>query len=358
MPGARVRCYKFAEYLKRFGMDARVMSYKDHLGAKDGAQESMMEDAERIWRNIKAFFRFPRNPDTILCLQRIHYHYLGALRAHEAWGCKLVLDVDDWDLKYNPFNGLSKIPWLKGKYLHKKIGSISECCIAASRNLEEYLKTINPKTHYIPTGVDTEQFDITLTKDRGRKDSEVVFSWVGTVFRKDNVENLLFIIDRFAELNAKNKNVRLEIVGGGPLMGNIISYMEHRYKNANIKLMGWISPSEIQNYLAAIDVGLFPLMQNSNFNISKSPTKLFEYMALGKPTVSHKIGDIAHVITHGENGFLVDLNAPQTFTEYLEILAEDESLRKKMGENAYEHVTKNYSLNVVCRKLYEILESL
>lgn len=358
MPGARVRCYKFAEYLRQFGMDAHVMSYKDHLGAKDGVQESMMGDAERIWRNIKAFFRFSRTSDTILCLQRIHYHYLGAFMAHEAWGCKLVLDVDDWDLKYNPFNGLSKIPWLRGKYLHTKIGRISECCIAASKNLERFLKNINPKTYYIPTGVDTDQFDIALTKKNNRRDSDVVFSWVGTVFRKDNVENLLFIIEKFAQLNAKNKNVRLEIVGGGPLMGSVISYMEHSCRDANIKLVGWINPSDIQNYLATIDVGLFPLTQDSNFNISKSPTKLFEYMALGKPTVSHKIGDIAHVITHGENGFLVDLNDPHKFTEYMEMLAENESLRKEMGENAYEHVTKNYSLKVVCKNLKEILETL
>lgn len=335
-------------------MDTHVLSYQDHLGVRGEPGN----DFERMWVNGKAFLKIPRNSDTILFLQRIHYHYLGAWMAHEAWGCKLVLDVDDWDLDKKPFVHLSVIPWLKEVYLHKKIGGISACCIAASKNLEKYLKTINPKTYYIPTGVDTDQFNISIVKDIPRKNSEVVFSWIGTVLRRDNVENLLFIVDRFAELNKRNKNVRLEIVGTSPLMGEVTHYIAHYHKTANIKLVGWIDPTEIQNYLATIDVGLFPLTQSINFNISKSPTKLFEYMAMGKPSVSHKMGDIAHVITHGENGFLVDLNAPHKFTEYMERLATDESLRKRMGENAYEHVTKNYSLKVVCRKLWEILGTL
>lgn len=359
LPGARVRCYNFANELNKLGADAHVISFKDHIGAKDGKDELEMEDAERIWHNIRAFLKLPRDPNAILFIQRIHYHYLAPLLAHEAWGDKLVLDVDDWDLSYNPFKRLSRLPWLKGEYLHRRVGKASACCVAASKNLEKFLLTINPKTYYIPTGVDTDQFDFQKAKNGGRTgNSEVVYSWVGTVFRKDNVENLLFIIDCFAKLNRKRSDVRLEIVGGGPLFDTVTDYIRRQAPRANIHTLGWKAPETIQDYLAGIDVGLFPLKQNSPFNISKSPTKLFEYMALGKTTVSHSIGDIAEVIADGETGFLADLDNPGEFVDKMERLAADPLLRKRMGQRALERVTADFSLHVLCGRLLDILVKL
>jgi len=50
--------------------------------------------------------------------------------------------------------------------------------------------------------------------------------------------------------------------------------------------------------------GLLPLIQDTKFNKSKSPTKLFEYMAMAKATVSSDIGESSYVIKDGDNGFL------------------------------------------------------
>jgi glycosyltransferase involved in cell wall biosynthesis len=119
---------------------------------------------------------------------------------------------------------------------------------------------------------------------------------------------------------------------------------------------GWIPPDEIPDYLSHIDIGLLPLVQDTKFNKSKSPTKLFEYMAMAKPTVSSNIGEAAEIIQDGENGFLA--KDKEEFIKKMQILIEDSTLRQEMGDKACKTIENNYSLKVLGKRLYEILRTI
>lgn len=352
LPGARIRCYNFSKELSKYGVEIEVLSYKDHLGAKDGQEEDLMEDTQRIWYNLKAFLKLSRNKHAILYIQRIHYHYLAPLLAHQTFGNKLILDVDDWDMGYNPFKRLSYINLLKGVHLTRKIATISRGCVASSEYLRKYLFRFNRNTVYIPTGVDTSLF---YSRDKGPNNKKIIFSWIGTMFREDNVENLLFIIDCFSQLNKKYPEIQLQIVGTGPRVRTVVEIIHSRFPDADIQMKGWISPQEMPGYLAGIDIGLFPLIQDIKFNLSKSPTKLFEYMAMKKPTISSNIGEISTVIKDGINGSLAVYNSKESFTEKMENLILNKDLRTRMGENALQAIREDYSLEMAGRKLYEFL---
>ena len=352
LPGARIRCYNFAKELTKYGIQTEVLSYKDHLGAKDGQEEDSMEDTTRIWHNLKALRKISKDKNIILYLQRIHYHYLAPLLAHETYGNKLVFDMDDWDLGYNPFKRLSYLGSLKGPYLTRKIAATSHCCVASSRYLKEYLSRFNNNTICIPTGVDTSVFQ---PQDKSLKTRKIVFCWTGTVFREDNVENLLFTIDCFWQLNRKYPEIQLRIIGSGPRMRSILEVTKLKYPHANIELTGWINPAEMPMYLSEIDVGLFPLIQNTKFNLSKSPTKLFEYMAMKKPTVSSCTGELPIIIEDGINGFLALRSDKKSFIEKMEHLIVDHKLRTEMGENALQSVREKYSMEILGKELYTFL---
>lgn len=352
LPGARIRCYNFAKELSKYNIQTEVLSYKDQLGAKDGKEEDLMEDSQRIWHNLKAFSKLKQNKNAILYIQRIHYHYLAPLLAHETYGNKLVLDMDDWDLGYNPFKRLSYFKPLKGISLTKKIARISVGCVASSEYLLKYLSELNPNTAYIPTGVDTSLFH---PIDKSHNNKEIIFSWTGTMFREDNVENLLFIIDCFWQLNKLYSEIQLQIVGTGPRIKGIAEIIQSKYPHANIQIKGWIPPADIPKYLSGIDVGLFPLIQNIKFNLSKSPTKLFEYMAMKKPTVSSNIGELSNVIKDGITGSLAIYNSKESFIEKMENLILNQKIREQMGENALETIREEYSLEALGKRLYKFL---
>lgn len=355
LPGARIRCYNFAKELAKYNVQTEVLSYKDQLGARDGQEEVLMEDTHRIWYNLKAFSKLSKEKNAILYIQRIHYHYLAPLLVHEACGNKLIFDMDDWDLGYNPFKRLSYLHSLKGTYLTPKIASESSGCVASSIYIEDYLSQFNNNTAYVPTGVDTSLF---YPRNKTSNIKKTVFCWTGTMFREDNVENLLFTIDCFWQLNKKYPDIALQIIGTGPRMRNIIEVTKLKYPFANIELKGWIHPSDIPQHLSNIDIALFPLIQNTKFNHSKSPTKLFEYMAMKKPAVASKIGELSFVIKDGINGFLASTFSKKSFIEKMEILINDHKLRTEMGENALQAVRENFSLEVLGKKLYEFLTKL
>jgi len=110
----------------------------------------------------------------------------------------------------------------------------------------------------------------------------------------------------------------------------------------------------LQKYLKDVDIGLFPLIQDTHFNKTKSPAKLFEYMAMGKATVSSHIGELIDVIDDGKDGFLA--KDRDIFINRMNNLAMDHKLRKEMGMNAREKVIKNYSIRIAADNLFNAIK--
>jgi glycosyltransferase involved in cell wall biosynthesis len=74
-----------------------------------------------------------------------------------------------------------------------------------------------------------------------------------------------------------------------------------------------------------------------------SPTKLFEYMAMAKPIVASRLGQIAEVIVDGENGLLVEPGDHLGLARAIEKLADDAELRQRLGANARSTVVEFYT---------------
>jgi glycosyltransferase involved in cell wall biosynthesis len=79
------------------------------------------------------------------------------------------------------------------------------------------------------------------------------------------------------------------------------------------------------------DIGLAPLTMKP-FDYSKSNIKVLEYAARGIPAIATDCNVYRSFIRHGENGFLV--KEDHEWLRYLSILANDDELRRKMGETA------------------------
>jgi glycosyltransferase involved in cell wall biosynthesis len=65
-----------------------------------------------------------------------------------------------------------------------------------------------------------------------------------------------------------------------------------------------------------------------------SPTKLFEYMAMGKAIAASALDQIADVLEHGKTALLVKPGDPSELVETIQHLAADAQLRMELGRNA------------------------
>jgi len=100
------------------------------------------------------------------------------------------------------------------------------------------------------------------------------------------------------------------------------------------KYVRWVPIYEdAPGYYATLDfdIGLAPLTMKP-FDYSKSNIKVLEYAARGIPSIATDCEVYRSFVRHGENGFLV--KAPHEWLKYLSILASDDDLRFRMGEQA------------------------
>ena len=109
-------------------------------------------------------------------------------------------------------------------------------------------------------------------------------------------------------------------------------------------------------HLSGMDVGLLPLTQDTKFNKAKSPTKLFEYMSMAKPTIASDMGEAKNVLRDRQTGFLV--KNKNEFVSAMCHLAEDSRSRREMGNHAREDVERHYSLDVLGKKLADVLRAI
>ena len=352
LAGGRVRCYSFAAQLKKLGWRTEVLSFSDVLGAKDGEKECRMGLSEKIAYNWRAFKRLRKDKEATFFIQRFNYHSFAPYLAHMFNKNKIILDLDDWEIRENPQYLLGFWPSSKAHFFTKQLAKSSVICIAASRFLQDFLSQFNKKVYLIPTGVDTELFRPSLGKLNKNK---ITFTWIGTFHKKEYIHNLKFAIDCFMNLRRKYNHIYFEIAGDG-IYKDKLQEIINQSNDQHILLKEWIHPEDMPKYLDSIDIGLLPIVENNKFNKAKSPTKLFEYMAMAKPTVSCDIGESRYIIKDGENGFLAKNKIE--FIAKMEMLIKDSNLSKQMGEKARETVQNQYSLKVLGSELYRILKTL
>jgi glycosyltransferase involved in cell wall biosynthesis len=339
--------------LRSLGVETEILSFADDLGAEYGENEFKMGWVRKAGYNLAAFRRLIKeSKGNIFFLQRLNYHAPAVLLAGLLRRNKLIFDCDDWNIRENPKYYFGFFPSSKMEYATRKVARHADACIASSRFLEGYLGRFNKRTYYLPTGVDTGLFSPRPETDP----SKVVFSWIGTVYHPEMRDNLSFILSCFSELAGEFDNVFLYLAGEGKYYDELKNRAAGYKFAGRIKFYPWIHPEGIPQHLAGINIGLLPLTQDSYFNRAKSPTKLFEYMAMGKAVICSKTGEAEEVIEDGKTGLLA--SDRKDFIAKMRSLVLDVEFREGIGYKAANQVEEKYSLGVLGRELYSIIKAI
>jgi glycosyltransferase involved in cell wall biosynthesis len=187
-----------------------------------------------------------------------------------------------------------------------------------------------------PNGVDAERFRPGIGGARVREElgigkDETLVGFVGTFGPWHGVLALAEAI----KLMPEESRVRFLLIGSGLLRGEV----ERRLSDAGVAgraiLTGAVDHERVPAMLDACDVLAsphVPLEDGSEF--FGSPTKLFEYMAMGKGIVASRLGQIGEVLTDEETALLVEPNDPRQLSEAVQRLAASSDLRARLGAAA------------------------
>mgnify|MGYP006428251877 CR=1 FL=1 len=256
--------------------------------------------------------------------------------------CALMLEVNSFLSQRKPFVG-----FIEGKYVRQAdyVLTVSE---RNHKDIRKYLgKAISEKTIVVTNGVDLNRFSGWSTANSRCWSHPVVLGYAGLI---KNGYGLETIIEGFKILRSLGLNVSMRIFGDGPYK----NVLESNY--ADLEGLCFCGPqpfSEMPKILESIDI----LVNSATYkNAFQSPTKMFEYMASGRPIVSARTPQCECLLKRGELGALFEMDDPVSFASAVqEIVAKpDEALVK--AKAARHEAEKNHSWVSKCKSILEVLK--
>ena len=205
-----------------------------------------------------------------------------------------------------------------------------------------------------PNGVDAEKFrphvgGDAVRRDLGVAEDETLAGFVGTFGPWHGV---LALAQAITLLPADSK-VRFLLVGAGKLREEVQRIVGAAGKEQQVIFTGHVEHERVPALLDACDILLsphVPLEDGSEF--FGSPTKLFEYMAMGKGIVASRLGQIGEVLVNEETALLTEPGNARQLADAILRLSRSRELRERLGAAARgaaiaEHTWKHNALRVL-----------
>ena len=212
-----------------------------------------------------------------------------------------------------------------------------------------------------PNGVDPARYspdvDGRAVRTRLGLEDQFVVGFIGTFGPWHGAEVLARAFVRLvSDRAAASDRLRLLMIGDGPAIGDVKRILSDGGVMPAARLTGLVPQEDGPQHLAACDLLVSPHVPNPDGTpFFGSPTKLFEYMAMGKPIVASALDQVGEVLEHGRTAWLVPPGDASALASALRTLIDDRELRVRLGEAARARVLDRHTWR---RHTHRILDSL
>lgn len=326
-----------------------------------------------IFNDLRMFSMARRNKYDLL---QVKDKYLGALlaifaaRMNRARFCFWLAYPHAEASLYSAKNGYAKyrvINYLKGKLykfaLYKIILPSADHVFVQSEQMKKDIAAEGialEKMTPIPGSLNLDQIpyqpkQVLNSAEPKRLEKKIVY--LGTLMR---VRQLDFLIRVLATVLKKHPTAKLYMVGKGehPKDDELLHSEVARLGIENaVVFTGYLPMQEAWEYVRNADVCVSPYFPTPILN-STSPTKLIEYMAMGKAVVGNDHPEQSLVINESGAGYCSPWSEDK-FSESIIKLLDDPLLAKEMGGKGRRYVekyrTNSRMVDIVENKYYELL---
>lgn len=190
----------------------------------------------------------------------------------------------------------------------------------------------------IPNGVEieTDIEDQPQLSLREELDISEKMAIIGTVGRLSPQKGHSYLFQALAKLKKRHPNVVLLVIGGGMLRGELENLTEELGIASQVRFLG--ERTDVNHLLRSLDIYVHGAL------FEGMPNAVMEAMAVGIPVVATAVDGVKELITHGETGWLMDHERPETMADQIASLLEDEVERRRIGDAAAQLIGTEYSL--------------
>jgi glycosyltransferase involved in cell wall biosynthesis len=205
-------------------------------------------------------------------------------------------------------------------------------------------------------GVDTDNFrpsigGATVRQQLGIINGETLAGFVGTFGPWHGVLTLAETVT----LLPADSSVRFLLVGAGKFREEVERIIRAAGRERQVIFTGHVEHERVPALLDACDILLsphVPLQDGSEF--FGSPTKLFEYMAMGKGIVASRLGQIGDVLSDQETALLTEPGNARQLADAILQLSGSPELRHRLGAAARKAAVERHTWR---RNAGRVLES-
>lgn len=200
----------------------------------------------------------------------------------------------------------------------------------------------------IPNAVDITTFNPNVSGREIKKklglSNEKVILFVGRLVRHKGAE---YLIESAKYLEGEVKYI---IVGKGDFEGFYKRRARELNVEENVIFVGNVPYNQLSSYYAACDIFVLPSVARPEaFGIVA-----LEAMASGKPVIISDIPGVRELITQAHEGLLAEPMNAKDIAQKIQMLIDDESLRKQMGINGRKKTEECFKMSKIAKQIEDV----
>src|SRR6184192_1927405 len=165
-----------------------------------------------------------------------------------------------------------------------------------------------------------------------------------------------YLIDACADLARRSLDFNCEIIGDGPLRGDLEARIRRLKLSDRVHLLGSLSQGAVLEKLRSADIFALASVIDNQAASDVFPTVIIEAMAAARPVVSTRLAGIPESVVDGETGLLVSPEDTMALSEALGRLMEDAKLRLHYGRAGRARIEQHFRIEHTVRPLIELLQ--
>ncbi len=312
-------------------------------------------------RNSRSLRLLAKEVDIVHFQKSQFYAALPALWAAYMAGKPLHYDWDDWEERifYRSIERQSLSTCLTGVsffLMERSLPFLVDSISVAS----EALKTLavkrganKSKIIFVPVGADMRQFNPARDGNGVRKKynltSEILVLYHGQLHSCQYVKLFLEAIRLICKKTLDYK-LRFMVIGGGSEFSRLQNFAKKLGIIDQVIFTDFVSHTEVPLYLVAADICVAPFEDN-DVTRCKSPLKIVEYLASGKPVVASHVGEVGHMLNGV--GILVKPGSAEELARGVMELVQDPVRRRSLGLEARKRA-EAFSWHISVEKLERV----
>lgn len=248
------------------------------------------------------------------------------------------------------------------KMAERRLAKKTDCIIAISNIQKNELVNIHKiapesKFRVVQLGFDLNKFQ--SNKEEKREEFRVSYNLkptdiaIGIIGRLTSIKNHDLFFEALKIIGHRtSKKINVFVIGDGELMPELKhkAFLLEKQTSIQIEFTSWIT--DIAQMLPGLDIVALTSLNEG------TPVSLIEAQAAGVPVISTNVGGVADVIVNNETGFIVDGFEPSVYAEKLEVLIENEEIRKKMSQNGWINVKDKFHYERLCKDVAVLYKEL